>query len=262
MPVKCQNIGDVQACRAGTVVGDRVLVWVWFYRYKDILVDGGPPNVADEILPYTKRIRFLLITHHHEDHVGVAPLLEGEVRILAPAESLELLRNPPKIPMYRQIVWGQPSPFEAEPLPEELVIDDEIVRVIETPGHSKDHVTFLIGKYAFVGDLVNPPKQVVAFKGENHVQIIESLEELLGYDFEVAFGGTGVYSRKNVVAYLDYLKEMRGKVVELYHRGYSIEEIVKELFPNPPKSAILFEQYSEGEWSRLNFVKSFLGINY
>ena len=31
-------------------------------------------------------------------------------------KSLEILRNPPKIPKYRQIVWGQPKPVHAKPL--------------------------------------------------------------------------------------------------------------------------------------------------
>ncbi|WP_275449981.1 hypothetical protein [Aeropyrum pernix] len=41
----------------------------------------------------------------------------------------------------------------------------------------------------------------MAFKGENHVEIIQSIEKLLRRRFDLAFGGTGVYTREEVVEY-------------------------------------------------------------
>jgi len=49
-----------------------------------------------------------------EDHCGGAHVSKQPV--FTPRQSLEILRNPPKIPKYRQIVWGQPKPVHAKPL--------------------------------------------------------------------------------------------------------------------------------------------------
>jgi len=49
-----------------------------------------------------------------EDHCGGAHVFKQPV--FTPRQSLEILRNPPKIPKYRQIVWGQPKPVHAKPL--------------------------------------------------------------------------------------------------------------------------------------------------
>jgi len=70
--------------------------------------------------------------------------------VYASRESLEILKNPPKIPEYRQIVWGQPKPVHAKPLKNRMEFEDVTVEVIETPGHSFDHVSFLIDEKLLV----------------------------------------------------------------------------------------------------------------
>ena len=56
---------------------------------------------------------------------------------------------------YRRLVWGRPAPVEARPLPP--VVDTGAVRleVVETPGHSPDHVCFYDRSrgWLFTGDL-------------------------------------------------------------------------------------------------------------
>ncbi len=65
---------------------------------------------------------------------------------------------------------GQLKPLRAQPLPSKLEIDKFSVDVIETPGHSFDHVSFIVDDYIFLGDLVVSPRQIVAFKGENMIR--------------------------------------------------------------------------------------------
>ncbi len=261
MPVECSSFKDVEVCRCGTLVGGRVLYWANFYRIGDLLIDAGCPNAASEVVEAVGRVGAVLITHHHEDHVGAAPLLSSSARVYAPSKALGLLSNPPRIPEYRRIVWGQPSPFQASPLPGELRLGGLEVRVLETPGHSFDHVCFLVGEYLFSGDLVLPPRQMVAMRGEDYSETIRSLERTLRLDFEYALGGVGIYTKAEVEEYLNYLKRLRSRAAELYSQGMGVEEIVAELFPNPPSRVLLMEEFSRGEWSRANFVRSLLGLD-
>ena len=258
MPVECEYVGEFLACRCGSLVGGKVLAWTRFYRLGSVLFDAGCANTAGEIAEAVGRLRAVLITHHHEDHVGAARLLSRYAEVYAPAKSLGLLANPPRIPEYRRLVWGQPEPVEAKPLTGELTVGGLRVRVIETPGHSFDHVSFLVDEYLFCGDLVLPPRQMVAMRGEDLVETMRSLERILRYRFEYALGGTGIYAREDVKAYLEYLRGVRERALELHEQGLSPEEIVEKLFPSPPARILLMEEFSGGEWSRVNFVKSLL----
>ncbi|MEM4447356.1 MAG: MBL fold metallo-hydrolase [Candidatus Jordarchaeales archaeon] len=254
-------VDDVEVFKCGTEVGGRVLYWTHFYRYKGVVFDCGCPNVAGEVAAALEGAKCVLITHYHEDHVGAAPLLKAKgVRVLAPEKTIPLLRAPPKIPQYRVVVWGQPEPTDAEPLDERLSLGGVDVEVVETPGHTFDHVSFLVDGFLFSGDLAISGKQVVWMREEEVNETIKSLEKSLKLDFNMAFGGTGPMARQDVEAYLEYLKDLKRRVEEMHREGLSIDEIVNRLFPNPPQIALIMESVSGKEWARENVVKSFLGM--
>lgn len=103
--------GDVEAVKVGTEVQGRVLHWVYLYYYRSLLFDTGCPNTAREVFEHFKgrEIKAVLIMHDHEDHIGAVNLLKEITDVYVPEESLEILKNPPEIPEYRKIGWGQPE---------------------------------------------------------------------------------------------------------------------------------------------------------
>ncbi len=106
MPVELMQRDRVIACRCGSLVEGNVLAWVYFYKLGRVLFDSGCPNMSRKVVEAIKPIEAILITHHHEDHVGAASLLQNRVEVYAPERSLDLLLNPPDIPFYRELVWG------------------------------------------------------------------------------------------------------------------------------------------------------------
>lgn len=250
--------GSVKAIKCGNEIGGRVLYWVHFFHYRDVLFDSGCPHTANEVFSAFKAKKAVLLTHYHEDHIGGAIELQKVMPIYVPRKSLEILKNPLEIPQYRRIVWGQPSPVNAKELEEIFKIGDVEVEVIETPGHSFDHVSFLVDKKLFCGDLVITRGQVVCMREERLLETIKSLKKVLGYDFDFAFSGVGIFPREKVEDYLSYLEELRKKALELWKAGRTIEEIVAEIFPNPNEKALMMELVSEKEWARENMVKALL----
>lgn len=250
--------GKVKVVKCGNDVGGKVLYWVYFFSYSDVLFDSGCPHTAGEVFSTFKENRAVLLSHYHEDHVGGAIELQKVTEVYAPKESLEILRNPPEIPQYRKIVWGQPSPVNARKLEENLRIGDLEIEVISTPGHSFDHVSFLVDEKLFCGDLVISRGQIVCMREERLLETIKSIKKVLSYDFDFAYSGVGVFTREKVEDYLNYLEELRAKAMELWKARKSIEEIVLKMFPNPNEKALMMEMVSEKEWARENIVRSLL----
>jgi len=253
--------GDVKVVKSGVEFSGRVPYWTHFYLYKDLIVDTGCPHTAVEVREFLgERKGVVLLTHHHEDHIGGAIALQGRLKIFAPLKSLPLLEHPPELPDYRKLVWGQPQPLKAHPLPSSLCFGGLEVEVFETPGHTFDHVSFLVDGKLFAGDLVVAPGQMVCMRQEELRDTMISLRKILKLDFEYAYTGVGVFSKEEVKAYLEYLGELRKKVEELHRKGKSPRDIVKEVFPHPPEIVQLMEVVSDGEWSRENMVRSLLGL--
>jgi glyoxylase-like metal-dependent hydrolase (beta-lactamase superfamily II) len=105
----------------------------------------------------------VLVTHTHPDHSdGAEPLaaLAGGVPVVLPTGD------------------GQIGPFEA----------------IATPGHAPDHVSLLLGKTCFAGDLVMGTGSVFVGGGDGSLTAyLDSLRRLRTLDLDVLCPGHGPY---------------------------------------------------------------------
>ena len=247
--------------RLARTVAGRPLYRGGAYLLGNVLLDCGPPATAREVLAWLggRTVDALLVTHHHEDHSGGAALLLAR-RGLAPhihASGVGLLARGYPIQLYRRLVWGRPRHVEARPLPP--VVDTGGVRleVVETPGHSPDHVCFYDRSrgWLFTGDLFLGERQRYLREDEDLEQIIASLRVATALPLERVFCAHRGPLREGPAALrrrLDHLTSVRDQARDLMARGVPDAEVARRVVgPEGPLTWI-----SGGRFSTLNFVKS------
>ncbi len=259
---------DFIAIDVGKEYDDEPYYWTTFYYYKGLIVDAGCSHAAEESVKFIEDmkldVRAVLLTHYHEDHSGGAYLFKErfDVEVFASRKSLEILANPPEVPAYRQMVWGQPKPVKASPLKRKMRFKHVTLATIETPGHSFDHISFLTENIMFVGDLLTNPTPIITMKEEDCIDQMDSLETVLNLDFKTAYGGHGIWDKNAIKATLNNMLMLKEKIYGLRGIGLSAEQIVEKVFSNAPKKVLLMEEISGYEWSRRNLVESLLGMRH
>lgn len=231
------------------------------YLLGNALLDCGPPATALAMLEWlgSRTVDALLLTHHHEDHSGGAALLSSR-RGLTPhihaAGVAALGRGYPQ-QLYRRLVWGRPTHVVAKPLPH--VVDTGAVRleVVETPGHSPDHVCFYDRSrgWLFTGDLFLGERQRYLREDEDLEMLIASLRAVTALPLQRVFcahrgplrDGPGALRRR-----LEHLVGVRDQVLDLLAQGLPDAEVARRAVgPEGPLTWI-----SRGHFSARNFVRS------
>lgn len=158
-----------------TPLSEHVTVWgnPWVYLYwvegahTQVLVDAGYTANAEPLIAWVREKRdsrkaFLhLLTHSHFDHLGGTPFLKEafpEVRILAHPKVGRVLQSERAVALIRRLseeaartVGVDAPPFEVFTLDgtledgETLDLGGDVrIQVLETPGHTRDSLTFYI----------------------------------------------------------------------------------------------------------------------
>ncbi len=198
--------GRLSICFLGGVRPDLVpLVFGELFTmivYDDVAIDPGSPRMRRSLERHLRRlpagrIRKVVATHHHEEHVGNLNWLSG--RTGAPIHLSEatarLLTPPHPLPWARRVIIGQPPPLEPpyEPLGKSLQTARGRLQVYPAPGHSDDHVVLydpeqrlLLAGDAFMGSYFSTPNPDVDSR-----RWIETLERLLELDIAILVEGHG-----------------------------------------------------------------------
>jgi len=129
------------------------------------IIDPGAEaeNILANFSP--EKVRFILITHGHHDHIGALEELRKKTKAQVGIHPLDAraLRNPPDL----LLEDGQ-----------ELKMGLLKIKVIHTPGHSPGGVCFLLDEILFSGDTIFPngPGNT-AIPGANYEKILESIHK-------------------------------------------------------------------------------------
>lgn len=209
-----------------------------------LLIDTGPMKKKAEMKNMLKRwdIDQVVITHHHEDHTGLAKYIQTEYNppIYMHEKGVELCEGKQTIPFYRKTFWGVNEPFEAQTIPQQFQTDNYTWDVIHTPGHAEDHVILYNRekKWVFGGDLYvsSRPKSMFAF--ESFAPTVQSLKKILELDFDRYFCshiGMLENGRQLIEEKLDYLLHLEAEIIKLYEAGFTARDIRKALLPKRHK---------------------------
>jgi len=251
--------GAVTELRMATGFLGRGLYWVSAFHVEGLLVDAGLPRTARELRDWLNAhpIRAALLTHYHEDHVGGAYILP--IAPLAPPASLDRLARPPRTQLFRQAAWGRARPVQAVPIAADTVVAGLHIQAIPTPGHSDDHVAYLLPQrgWLFTGDLFVHERVRYAQGDENVPRSIESMRRVLKLDFDemyCAHGGRILQPHQALRRKVEFLEEVQARALALQEDGASAGQIARRVFGRLGA----WHTITGGWFSEVNLIRSLL----
>ena len=154
---------------------------------------------ADRLINHVREnsltLAWILETHVHADHVTSAPYLKGEL-----GGEMVIGTNVTQVQEVFGKAFGAEDEFKCDGSQwdrlvsdgEELPLGDQVIRVMETPGHTPACVSYVISDAVFVGDTIFMPDFGTArcdFPGGDADILFSSVERLLALP-----GGTRVFT--------------------------------------------------------------------
>ncbi|MFL6263878.1 MAG: MBL fold metallo-hydrolase [Thermoanaerobaculia bacterium] len=234
------------------------------YAFADLLIDTGPSATASRLVEHCRGgpVRRVLLTHHHEDHIGGAAALQEElgVPILGPAGAVPIFAEGLRMPLYRRIVWrGQPRTFRAEPLGETVEGEGYRLLVVPTPGHAFSHVCFFEEgrRWLFSGDLYVHERVKLLRRIENVWQHIDSLRRVLALEPELLIcdhAGVLEHAQEWLRRKIQYWEDLAGQARALRDQGLPVEEIARRLLG----PEVFLTYASLGDFSKRNLIRGLL----
>jgi len=251
-------------------IAGRGWYWTACYRIGETLVDAGCAHTALELVEALRgvRIRRVLITHSHEDHIGAIAALRRvvpDLQVFAHPSALPILEDPAgmlSMQRYRRVFWGRPERvLDVSVLRDADVIEAEGARLvaIHTPGHSADHLCFFEPESGalFSGDLYIGGKDRALRKGYRIREILRSLRKVQTLPFRRLFPGSARVPgdpHAAIAQKVGYLEDLGERILDLHRNGSSVHEIARRLL-GPPG---LVERFTLGNFSRVWLVRSYL----
>ncbi len=167
-----------------------------------------------------RRVREILITHHHPDHTGGVNHLAERLGVPVAAHPLTAERVKHSIKVDRHVEDGELIELEGDP--------GWRVRAVHTPGHTRGHLCFYEENTGAIltGDLVAGIGTIVIDPPEGNMkQYFESLEKLLALPklsaLFPAHGPAAGSARHKLEEYVAHRLMREGKILSAVMEGHS-----------------------------------------
>lgn len=237
--MQVKHYKEVQFVNAKVSFGMQTMDIHVFY-IDGLMIDTGPIRKKAQLTPLfqTWDMDQVILTHHHEDHTGLAKWVQDnkQVPLYMHEIGAKICRKKQSIPFYRKTFWGAGEPFDAQVISPTFSTRNDAWEAIHTPGHAEDHL-ILFNKdkgLLFGGDLYvsSRPKSMFAF--ESFQPMVDSLQKVTTLDFDdyiCSHMGVLPQGKKFIQEKLDYMLDLQGNILSLYKKGYTPREIRKNLLP-------------------------------
>jgi glyoxylase-like metal-dependent hydrolase (beta-lactamase superfamily II) len=263
--LKANRCGEITQIMMGREMDGAVLYWTAAYLVDGLLIDTGCAFTAEELIRFLREheVKQVVNTHHHEDHVGANYLIQRELGldIFAPAPAVPLIGRRLPLRQYQEMVWGYPEPTAVRPLPAAIDTTRCHFELIETPGHSADHVALFEPEkgWCFTGDLFVSENLKMLRADEDMGGIISSLEKLLELPADdlilyTAIGRIFTEGKRAIRNFLSRMSALRDEVARLAGQSLSAPEIRDRIFGRETQLASL----TGGHFSVLNLVEQLI----
>ena len=182
-----------------------------------VLIDAGCG--LEEIRELcSKPIKAVFLTHGHFDHVlKVEEYDKLNVPIYGNEKTKRFFLDPELNASYTPEDVYQVNNFVSVKDGDEVEVSGVKIKCMETPGHSEDSMSYLIGNTLFSGDTVfSVAVGRTDLKTGNIDEQIKTLTKLKDLDYEILLSGHGRASTKeeqitNIDKWINILKEMKNK---------------------------------------------------
>jgi glyoxylase-like metal-dependent hydrolase (beta-lactamase superfamily II) len=235
------------------------------YLVGGLLVDTGFAHVRRRFLAVLddRRVSAVCCTHSHEDHTGnCRPVGEAHgCPVYLRNAGLRWSEGVRRLRPYRAWWWGPPGRYEALEMPETISDGRRTLRAIPSPGHSVTHVALWEEDTGtvFTGDLMISPGASAVLVHENPYDLVDSLRRVAAVEPELMLTGHGLMIRDPAPVLrrkADRVAAAAIRAVDLHHDGLTDRAIVSEVFPSGNARDRRIELLTQGEFSRVNFVRA------
>ena len=201
-------------------VGNFLNTWVYKDENLCFLVDPGPSSTTKLLKKNLEQLKignndleYIFLTHVHIDHAGGAGKLLSSFphsKIICHPNGIKHLINPKKLWEGSLRVLGKAAEIygKIEPVPEDRIQFQETIyngsiKVVETPGHSPHHQSYLFKDILFVGEACGHsyssekinfirPATPLIFDYDVYLSSLQNLINLDLYDFKICFPHFGM----------------------------------------------------------------------
>lgn len=159
-------------------------IWLLQYGRKVVVIDPGDALPVIKVLQDNNwELAAILVTHHHDDHIGGVPHL------------LEQFNVPVYAPEYRDYSFTHTPVKEGDTI--HLSAIAQSFDVLWLPGHTLDHVAYVNTQYLFCGDVLFAAGCGRLFEGTPN-QMLNSLNRIKKLPLSTKIFCTHEYTLKNI----------------------------------------------------------------
>lgn len=142
------------------------------------IVDPGEKadQIKEYLMEHNLTPKFILLTHGHVDHVGAVDELMDEFMVDTYMSPLDKRSIDMGVRIFGKVFHETTDVHEGD----EILFSDRKIKVIETPGHTKGGLCFLIENHLFSGDtLFRRSVGRSDFEGGSHDELINGIKNKL-----------------------------------------------------------------------------------